>query len=87
MTRMSDTRAILRLPVLLQIVDARLATYLHRRLDSLLPPVPGCFVAARPGTQALEVVHGLHLMIEKGLDAKSKAAIAQADIQAFYDSM
>ena len=86
-TRMGDTRAILPLPALLQIVDAGLATYLHQRLDSLLPPVPGCFVAARPGTQALEVAHGLHLVIEKGLDTKSKAAVAQADIQAFYDSM
>ena len=56
-------------------------------IDGCLPPTLGCWVGARPGTQALEIAHSLHLVVEKGLDMKSKASIAQMDIRAFYDSM
>ena len=64
-----------------------MSQYFTAILDRLLPPVLGCWVGARPGTQALEIAHGLHLVLEKGLDSKSRAAIAQQDIQSFYDTM
>ena len=73
----ADLRAILPLSAILQIIDAALAAFTNQFVDEIMPPVKGCWVGARPGTQALEIAHGLHFVIEKGLDLKSKAAIAQ----------
>ena len=86
-TEASATRAILPLPALLQVVGAGLAAHLHSFIDRVLPPTLGCWMGARPGTQSLEIAHGLQLVIEMGMDMKSGAALAQADIRAFYDSM
>jgi hypothetical protein len=75
------------LPAVLQIIDSALARYLNTNLDLVFPAIPGTWVGARPGTQALDIAHGLHLVIEKGLDMRSRAALGQEDIQAFYDTM
>ena len=72
---------------MLQVIDAALARFFGPRIDGLFPPIVGCWVGARAGTQALDIAHGFQTVIEKGLDMKSDAGIAQEDIQTFYDTM
>ena len=80
-------RAILPLPALLQIMDAALAKQVNVFINEVLPPCLGCWVGARPGTKALEIAHSLQSVIEKGMDMKSQSAVAQEDVQTFYDSL
>ena len=82
-----DTRAILPLPSFMQVLDVCLPLSLGSQLDTLLPNVPGCFVGARPKTQCLDIAHGLQSIIEKGLDDFGAAAVAQSDIEKYYDSL
>ena len=56
-------------------------------MRELLPPVPECFVGAIPGTQCLDAALGLQSVIEKGLDNFGAAAVAQSDIEKYYDSL
>ena len=58
-------RAILPLPACMQVIDLLLSRLLTRHIDAACPRVNGCFVGARPYTQVLDIVHGLHLIIEK----------------------
>ena len=44
-------------------------------------------MGARPKTQILDIAHGLHLALEKALDDHSRGAIAQLDIEKYYDSI
>ena len=83
----AQLRAILPLPAIMQVVDVLLPELLASTVDQACPPIPGCFVGARPGTQALDIAHGLQAIIEKGLDDKSRSAVAQADIEKYYDSL
>jgi hypothetical protein len=86
-TLASSTRSILPLPAVLQVVDCLLSSLLHSIIDKACPPVPGCFVGARPHAQVLDIAHGLHLVIEKALDGHSQGAVAQQDIASYYDSI
>ena len=83
----SQIRAILPLPAVLQVCDCILSSLLDPIIDTACPHVPGTFVGARPRTQVLDIAHGLHLVIEKALDGHSRGAIAQEDIEKFYDSI
>ena len=83
----SKLRAILPLPALLQVADALLPILLERHLTTVLPSAPGCLVAGRPFTQVLDITHGLQSVLEKGLDEFGAAAVAQCDIQQYYDSL
>ena len=80
-------RAILPLPAFMQVLDAILAQLLNPCIDELLPATPESFIGARPKTQCLEIAHGLQSVIEKGLDLHGAAAIAQSDIEKYYDSL
>ena len=86
-SKAADLRAILPMPAVMQIIDAALAATVNRFVDQVLPPRLGCWVGARPGTQCLEIAHSLQMVIEKGMDMKSCAAIAQQDVQTFYDTL
>jgi hypothetical protein len=74
-------RAIIPLPVVLQIADAVFANRVHSIVDSRLPLAPGCWVGARPYMQIWDIAHCLHFVIEKGLDLHSAEGIVQADIE------
>lgn len=50
-----------------------------------MPLPPGCMEAGVSGTGAAHAVLGARLVIERGLDAGSTGAIAQADIRQYYD--
>ena len=86
-TSAASTRAILPLPSVMQVLDAVLLDAYENLLSVILPAVPGCFVGARPRTQCLDIAHGLQTVIEKGLDNFGAAAVAQADIEKYYDSL
>ena len=68
-------------------MDLLLHRTLTRFVDTSCPPVDGCFVGALPKTQVLDIAHGLHLLVEKALDDHSNGAIAQQDIEKYYDSI
>ena len=86
-TAAADLRAILPLPSILQVIDVLISTKLTAYIDRLFPPLDGCFIGARPFTQPLDIAHGLQAVLEKGLDDKSRGAIAQQDIAKYYDSI
>ena len=83
----SETRAIMPLPVLLQLVDVAAACRSPTIIVRALPQQSGCFVGARPNTQALDIAHSLQLVVEKGLDNGSRAALAQSGVQTFFDQL
>ena len=86
-TPSSAIRAILPLPSIMQILDVLLPSYIEDFVSRALPTIPECFVGARPGTQCLDIAHGLQTIIEKGLDNFGAAAVAQSDIEKYYDSL
>ena len=75
------------LPSLMQLIDTWVPILLHDFLASVLPSVPECFVGARPRTQCPDIAHALQSVMEKGLDDHSNAAVAQRDIEKYYDSL
>ena len=81
------TRAILPLPSVLSGFDCLLCSYWGPVIDNLFPDVPSIFSGARPHTQTLDIMHGLQGVIEKGLDLHGHAAIAQMDVNRYYDSI
>jgi len=82
-----DTRSILPLPSFMQVIDVVLPLSLESKISEVLPNLPECFVGARPKTQCLDVAHGLQSVIEKGLDDFGASAVAQCDIEKYYDSL
>ena len=84
---LEDLRAILPLTAALQVADAIISSRLNTWIDSKLPTPAGAFVAARPRTQATEVMLGCHLVMEKALDNRSQGCLAQADVASHYDTL
>ena len=80
-------RCIVPMSSILVLVDRVLSLLLEPILDSLLPITPGVFVGGRRFTQALDIGHADALIIEKGLDNESNAAVAQADIRSYFDDL
>jgi hypothetical protein len=83
----TDIRSILPLPATMQLMDVLLPQFFDSQLVRHLPSIPGCFTGARPRTQCLDIAHGLQMVIEKGLDDFGNAALAQCDIEKYYDSL
>jgi hypothetical protein len=75
------------LPAVMQILDVLIPMGLETQVRELLPSIPECFVGAISGTQCLDVAHGLQSVIEKGLDSFGAGAVAQSDIEKYYDSL
>lgn len=72
---------------LLTILDAVKAGKFHSQLDVAFPRVHEIFIGGRPGTQVTDITHANQSVIEQGLDDHGQAAIAQVDIERFYDSL
>ena len=85
--KVEETRAVLPLPAVMQVMDSVLLLACQGWVDAALPEVPECFVGARPRTQCLDIARGLQSVIEKGIDNFGQSAIAQADIERYYDSL
>ena len=75
------------MPVLLTIADHILRAMLLRSLDAVFNIPAGYIVGCRPGAQTVDVAHACHCVFEKGLDMRSEAAVAEADIEKYYDSL
>ena len=60
---------------ILVLVDRILSLLLEPFLDTILPVTPGVFVGGRRLTQTLDIGHAVALIIEKGLDNQSNAAV------------
>ena len=86
-SKLAHVRGIIPPCTLLKVLDCLLASLLTDRLSVLLPKHPDVFVGARKFTQPKDLGQGLNLVIEKGLDLKSNAAIAQADIATYFDKL
>ena len=86
-TKLAQVRGIIPQCTLLFVLDKLLSSLLTDRLSVLLPKHPDIFVGARKYTQPKDLGQGLNLVIEKGLDLKSRAAIAQADIATYFDCL
>ena len=83
----SSMRAILPQPAVMQVLDVLLPMAVSGLISEVLPPQRDCFIGALPKTQCLDVAHGLQCIIEKGLDEHGSAALAQSDIEKYYDSL
>ena len=80
-------RAILPPPAFMQVMDVLLPRLLAQFLDDACSPIPGCFVGARPGTQTLDIAHGLQSIIEKGLDDKATQKLHRPTSRKFLGSL
>ena len=83
--KVSGVRCILPLPSMLQIVDALLAGIIHDACAAWWPQRDEIFHGGGRGTQVLDVSASCALVLEKGMDMRSCAALGQADIENFYD--
>ena len=82
-----QTRAILPMPSSLMLVDTVVALRCTGLLDGLAPPLP-CFIeAAKKKRSTNDVVFASRLIVEKGLDDKSKTCLVVGDIERFYDGV
>lgn len=82
----TKVRMLLPMGAWLSLVDALIASSVHRLLDSL-PPVPGFWEGATAGVEssASYLSHWARLVVEKGLDWGSRGAMLFTDIRTFYD--
>ena len=72
---------------ILVLVDRILSLLLEPTLDTIVTVTPGVFVGGRRFTQTLDIGHAVALIVEKGLDNQSNAAVAQADIRSYFDDL
>ena len=72
---------------LAKFLDCLLAHALKDALWSVFPKLPGCIIGAQRFTQCADIGHGAQLLMEKGADLRSRAAIAQADVATFFDKL
>jgi hypothetical protein len=86
-TLAADTRSILPLPALLEIADAILANKVNEFINSHFAPLEGVYHGAVKGTQTAEIAGGFTLAVERGADCFGKVAIADCDLQKFYDML
>ena len=84
-----DIRLILPQGSLMSILDVLLATSLDAFIDKSFPRTANdhVFVGARPKTQILDITFTCQTAVEKAIDNLSKGAIAQCDVEKYYDSL
>eukprot|EP00973_Karenia_brevis_P054495 7573820-Karenia_brevis.AAC.1 len=85
--KFNKTRCIMPLCSFLMYVDALLANCVQKFIQGHLPSIRGVYVGALKGTPTNEIHLQNRLIIEKGLDSKSQASIAQGDIETYYDKL
>ena len=84
----SKVRTVMPLPVILGILDFVVAIRMHARSDVLAGLLPfGYLECAVKGRQVLDITFPASLVIEKGMNMKSKGCVAQADIKKYYDHL
>ena len=86
-TKAQDTRAIMPLDALVALLDIAITFLLEPFVNSLRPSHQSFLIGAQSKTQPMDIAAGLHLVLEKGLDRKAQAVLAQADIKKYYDRL
>ena len=86
-TPISKVRALMPLGALLKFLDRLLSSALRDALWSVFPKRQGCIIGAQRFTQTADIGHGVQLLMEKGGDCKSQAALAQGDISTYFDAL
>ena len=81
----SDTAT--KLPSPLQILDVLLSIRLAKWCDDRFGETPGAYIGARPKTQVCEDVSGAAIASQRAADKKGRGAVAQADIDTYYDTV
>ena len=84
---LNSVRAIMPLTSLAKFLDCLLAHALKDALWSVFPKLPGCIIGAQRFTQCADIGHGAQLLMEKGADLRSRAAIAQEDVATVFDEL
>ena len=69
------------------LLDRVLTELLKPIVASTFPCIPGIFSGGQPHTQVKDIGSAVWLTIEKGLDMRSSAAVAQMDIQTDFDHL
>ena len=89
LSTLHDVWPILSQGALMSILDVLLANKLNSLVGQLLSRLPGChtFIGARPRTQILDITHACQTAVEKGIDNRSECAIAQNDVEKYYDNV
>ena len=84
-----QVRLLLPQPAVASLIDIILADKLHAFVNTHIPRnyLSETFAGGRPHTQPLDVAHTLHLCLEKSLDLKSSASVAQLDVKQFFDNL
>lgn len=71
-----------------RIVDIILAGSINDHIDTkYVRCIPTMWEGARPFTQVLDITNALGMVVERGLDARSCAAIATMDVRHYCDSV
>lgn len=70
------------------IVDMILVCRINDHIDTMYERcIPTMWEGARPFTQVLDITHALGMVVERGFDDRSCAAIATMDVRHYYDSV
>ena len=70
------------------VIDAVVAEQLNTLVDQFAARVPPSFLeCARKGRQVMDITFPMSLVIEKGLDCRSQACVAQQDVKQYYDHL
>eukprot|EP00973_Karenia_brevis_P031009 4277401-Karenia_brevis.AAC.1 len=84
---MKDTRTIVPLGAILQILDTTIAIISNKNIPKLISAHPSTYIGGRRRTQPIDVAWSLGQVVERGLDSHSCAALAQEDIATHFDAM
>ena len=82
-------RLILPQSSILSILDVAFAERLNSFLDTIFPldTSRGIYTGGVKHTQTLDIAHGIHLALDRGLDLMSDCAVAQADVRTYFDKL
>jgi len=83
----SEVRIVMPLPARLQILDCLISNRISILLDAPAYSTPGFWVGAVPRSQPLDVVFARTQTCEKSLDDRSRGALSQWDVRAYYDTI
>eukprot|EP00973_Karenia_brevis_P081270 11267562-Karenia_brevis.AAC.1 len=86
-TAVEDTRIIVPQGALLQLADTPFSRAINGQINQIINPHPSTFVGGRKFTQTLDIAWSIGMVIEKGLDSFSQAAVVQEDVATYFDTL
>ena len=84
----TQLRSIMPLSSLVGAIDVIIAKSIHGCLASCEADLGAAFLeTAKPRRQVLDAVFPASIAVERGLDARGHVAVAQADVEKYYDNL